>query len=275
MTVPQGADTNSPRPGPPHSARRGDVSGLLGRLRSASRRPGPRLALLATLLVLAALTAGWLGGSVDVAEVMTATREVSPPSAIAVIALLAVLIFPRAVLAAASGALFGGAVGAAYALAGTVLGAVLAFGVGRLLGRSLVAQLLGRGRARRLRQLHAWVARRGLRAVICARLVPVLPFGLINYAMGAMQVRVVTFAAGTAVGTLPTTVLYAVAGASLRTPTVASLVTLGCVQLLAGLAAVWLPGRARGRTSRASRRWRWTCGQPRSSICPRPSRTSA
>ena len=133
--------------------------------------------------------------------------------------MLAALVFPRAGIAVLAGLLYGPWTATLYALTGTVLGAVVAFGIGRGLGRAQLARITAdRLPASRLVRLDDWSTRRGLVAVVSARLLPVVPFGLFNYGFGATRVRVSTFVVGTAVGILPSTVLYTVVGASATEP---------------------------------------------------------
>jgi uncharacterized membrane protein YdjX (TVP38/TMEM64 family) len=161
----------------------------------------------------------------------------SPALAVAGIAVLAVLLFPRAGVALLAGVVFGPWAATGYVLAGTLIGAAVAFGVGRALGREYLDRLTARrGEAGRLARLDGWLGRRAFLAVVCARLLPVVPFGLLNYGFGATRVRPGTFLAGTAVGILPSTFLYAVVGAAAADPT--SPLFLGAGALTAVLAVL-------------------------------------
>jgi uncharacterized membrane protein YdjX (TVP38/TMEM64 family) len=50
------------------------------------------------------------------------------------------------------------------------------------------------------------------------RLLPVAPFGLVSYAFGTTGVSLRTYLLGTAVGALPSTVIYASLGAAAMAP---------------------------------------------------------
>lgn len=119
------------------------------------------------------------------------------------------LLLPKNVLSVVAGLTYGAALGTALVWVGAVLGASLAFWIGRALGRDGVARLAGPAMSR----LDAWVARRGGLAVLVARLVPVLPFTAVNYASGLTVVGFVPYLLATAVGILPGTVAYVVIGA--------------------------------------------------------------
>jgi uncharacterized membrane protein YdjX (TVP38/TMEM64 family) len=95
-------------------------------------------------------------------------------------------------------------------LVGITAGALLAFSVGRFLGRDFVAGHL-RGR---FALLEKAVARRALAAVTISRLIPLVPFGISNYALGTASVRFGPYLAGTLLGAAPATVAYAALGAA-------------------------------------------------------------
>lgn len=116
---------------------------------------------------------------------------------------------PKALLTAAGGAVFGLWAGAGLALAAALVGAVISFGLGRLLGREAVDRLV-RGRVARVDDL---LADHGLSAVLIVRLVPLVPFIAINYASGVSAVQFRHFVLGSAVGMIPGTLAYAAVGA--------------------------------------------------------------
>ncbi|WP_148612928.1 TVP38/TMEM64 family protein [Nocardioides rubriscoriae] len=122
---------------------------------------------------------------------------------------LALIPCPKALLTAAGGAVFGLWLGAALAWAAALVGAVISFGLGRLLGREAVDRLI-RGRVARV---DALLADHGLSAVLIVRLVPLVPFIAINYASGLSAVRLRHFVLGTAIGMIPGTLAYAALGA--------------------------------------------------------------
>jgi len=122
---------------------------------------------------------------------------------------LALIPCPKAVLTAAGGALFGLWAGAALSLAAALVGAVISFGVGRLLGRDAVDRLI-RGR---LARVDALLADHGLSAVLIVRLVPLVPFIAINYASGLSGVKFRHYVLGSALGMVPGSLAYAALGA--------------------------------------------------------------
>ncbi|GAA0207247.1 TVP38/TMEM64 family protein [Cytobacillus oceanisediminis] len=116
---------------------------------------------------------------------------------------------PKAVCTIAGGAIFGFWAGLAVVLAGAVAGSTLAFALSRWLGRRSVRDL----GVERIRRLDEQIGRRGLVAVLVARLVPVVPFTTINYAFGLTSVTLRSYVVATTVGIIPGTAVYVAVGA--------------------------------------------------------------
>lgn len=133
------------------------------------------------------------------------------PAFVAASALLSCALFPGPLLAAASGLLFGTALGTPVSIAAATLAAVLAFSIGRSVGRDSVDALAGP----RLRRLQAWIERRGFWAVLYVRLAPGLPYTALNYVAGVTRLRLVAFAAATAIAISPRAFAYTALGGSL------------------------------------------------------------
>lgn len=116
---------------------------------------------------------------------------------------------PKNVLSVAAGFVFGFGLALALVYLGALLGAAVAFALGRWLGRDAVERYTGA----RVARLDELVRRRGLAAVIGVRLIPVIPFTAINYGAGLTAVRRRDYALGTALGIIPGTVAYVALGA--------------------------------------------------------------
>jgi uncharacterized membrane protein YdjX (TVP38/TMEM64 family) len=116
---------------------------------------------------------------------------------------------PKSVFTLAAGAVFGLAEGLIVVVVGACTGAVLAFYLARALGRDGLHRLTGfRGH-----QLDAQLAQRGFLTVLVARLIPVVPFTVVNYVAGVTALRLRVFLAATALGMLPATTAYVALGA--------------------------------------------------------------
>jgi uncharacterized membrane protein YdjX (TVP38/TMEM64 family) len=144
---------------------------------------------------------------------------------------------PKNLLNALAGAAFGTLLGIPLVLAGATMGAMLAFGIARVLGRDVINRI-ARGH---LDRADAAVERHGILAAIVIRFIPVLPFTLLNYACGVTSMRFRHYAFGTTIGLIPGTgvmVILASSGArvSLWVPAIIS-VALGVLSL--GAAILW------------------------------------
>ncbi|WP_369269703.1 TVP38/TMEM64 family protein [Streptomyces sp. R11] len=203
--------------------------------------PWSRLSLLLVLLAAAAssvllfepqklLADGW-------------PPQVAGPAAVVLFAvaygLITVAFVPRPLLNLAAGALFGSEWGIGAAMAGTVLGAGIAFGLGRLLGQEALRPLL---RGRLLKAADGQFSRHGFRSMLAVRLFPGVPFWAANYAAAVSRMGYVPFLLATAIGSIPNVAAYVVAGARASTPTSpAFLIALACIALpaLAGAVVAW------------------------------------
>ncbi|KUL76778.1 MULTISPECIES: TVP38/TMEM64 family protein [unclassified Streptomyces] len=153
--------------------------------------------------------------------------------------LVTVAFVPRPLLNLAAGALFGSQLGLGAAITGTVLGAGIAFGLGRLLGQDALRPLL---RGRVLKAADGQFSRHGFRSMLAVRLFPGVPFWAANYAASVSRMGYVPFLLATALGSIPNTAAYAVAGARAAAPTSpAFLIALACIALpaLAGVVVAW------------------------------------
>jgi len=112
---------------------------------------------------------------------------------------------PGALLTLIAGAKFGLARGIPIVFTGAVLGSSAAFLVARVIARERVIKWIQRD-ARAAAVAEA-VRGRGATVVLLLRLSPVIPYNLLNYALGLTGIRYRDFLIGSA-GMLPGTVLY-------------------------------------------------------------------
>ena len=116
---------------------------------------------------------------------------------------------PATVFAVAGGALFGFARGVAYSLVGGCLGAIGAFVIGRYGVRRLFAERVAESRP--LAAIDRAVAQDAVWILVLLRLSPVMPFNVLNYALGASSMRLRDFMAGS-IGMVPGTMAAVYAG---------------------------------------------------------------
>lgn len=122
--------------------------------------------------------------------------------------------FPAELVALANGMLYGPVWGTLVTWSGAMLGAFLAFGLSRLLGRPFVEAMVARHDWQRLDE---WTGEHAPQMVFLARFLPVISFNLVNYAAGLTRISWWTFGWTTGLGILPMTTLMAVMGAHATT----------------------------------------------------------
>jgi uncharacterized membrane protein YdjX (TVP38/TMEM64 family) len=132
------------------------------------------------------------------------------PAAVAGFAAFAFLGVPQFVLIAAAVVAFGPWAGFAYSWIGTLVSSLIGFWLGRRFGARTLAHVGGEG----LNRFMAMIGRNGFLASLIVRLAPSAPFIVVNMAAGVTPMRLVDFAAGTALGIVPKIALTAFAGAS-------------------------------------------------------------
>jgi uncharacterized membrane protein YdjX (TVP38/TMEM64 family) len=122
--------------------------------------------------------------------------------------------FPAApVIGLAAGALFGFWIGLATVLAASSIGSTGAFQISRYLIRDSVKARLGS----RMATIDRGVRRRGGCYLLALRFNPLIPYWLVNLAMGVTRMRLVAYIPLTVIGLMPATIIYVDAGTRLAT----------------------------------------------------------
>ena len=124
-------------------------------------------------------------------------------------AIACVAFVPASLLTLAAGALFGVVKGTVLVFVGATLGATGAFLIARYLARDWVAQRVSRDP--RFAAIDAAIAEQGRKVVFLLRLSPVIPFNVLNYALGLTKVRLADYVVAS-IGMIPGTVLYVYSG---------------------------------------------------------------
>lgn len=151
-------------------------------------------------------------------KTITGWVEMLGPFGIVVFALIypmaTVLFVPGSLLTNAAGLLFGVLLGTLAAWSGAVLGASLAFLVGRYLARSTIEEKTKSNE--KFRGIDEAIGKRGWRIIGLLRLSPLIPFNLSNYFYGITKVGFVPYLLASAGGMLPGTLLYVYLGTAGR-----------------------------------------------------------
>jgi uncharacterized membrane protein YdjX (TVP38/TMEM64 family) len=169
-----------------------------------------KLALL-TLLVVGSTVAFKASGVADrvtvgqVRGLRDSLGALAPVLFVVVYVVGTVLAFPGIVMTLVGGLLFGTLFGGVLVTIGATIGALLAFLVARRVGRDAVERFAAGGR---LARFDRALSGSGLSAVLFTRLVPVVPFNVVNYLWGLSGVSFRDYALATVVGMIPAEFVY-------------------------------------------------------------------
>lgn len=122
------------------------------------------------------------------------------------------IFFPAILLSLTGGLTFGPWWGTFYDLIGASLGAYLAFGLARFLGRDAISLWLGQ-------KTQTWdelAGENGFKTIFFLRLIPLIPFDMVNYGAGLMKIRFRDYALATTIGILPGAFAYNFLGNSIH-----------------------------------------------------------
>ena len=154
----------------------------------------------------------WLGSLVTPQQLQEAVSRCGNWATLAYIGLFTLLpafFFPVAVLALAGGLLFGLIWGSIYTFVGAIFNCTLMFLLARYAGREKVAQLIEK------KLSHLWRRRlaglnsgRGFLLLVILRLIPAVPYNLINYAFGLTAMSYRTYILASAIGIVPGTLAF-------------------------------------------------------------------
>lgn len=177
---------------------------FLKKHRMAFTLPGCCAAL--TLLYMAAFSGVSAEG---VRDALLRYSDLAPVIYMLLFAVLPAFFFPVAVLAFAGGLLFGLLWGSVYTFIGAVINCALMFFLARRIGREKIRALVQR------KLPSVWQARlkkaggrKGFLLLIILRLIPAVPYNLINYAFGLTEMPFAAYMLGSAIGIIPGTLVF-------------------------------------------------------------------
>ena len=169
-------------------------------------------AIAATIVILVAiLLLVPRPGAVQLRDWATSVGPWFPLAFLAAHIVITVFPFPRTAFTLAAGLLFGPWLGISIAVVASTVSALLAL----LLVRAAGWRLDRLAPHPRIRTLDARLRQRGWPTVMSMRLIPAVPFSVLNYAAGASAVRVLPYTWATLAGLLPGTAAVVILGDAL------------------------------------------------------------
>jgi uncharacterized membrane protein YdjX (TVP38/TMEM64 family) len=156
---------------------------------------------------------GFMSILTDQQRLQNEVKQLGFGGGLALIGLIALAIvmspIPSGPIAIVAGAVYGPLLGAVYVVTGSVLGAVIAFGLARFLGYDFVCRRLG--------DRLSWLTEkrsqfRLMAAVFVSRLIPFISFDAVSYAAGLTPLSFWRFLIATLFGVIPISVLLTYSG---------------------------------------------------------------
>ncbi|MDA2890898.1 TVP38/TMEM64 family protein [Mycolicibacterium sp. BiH015] len=157
---------------------------------------------------------------------------------------MTVLPFPRTAFTLAAGLLFGPVLGIPIAVAASTVSAVIALVLVRIAGWQ-VSRLVSHPRVDAIDQR---LRERGWPVVLATRLIPAVPFSVLNYAAGASSIRVLPYTLATFFGVLPGTAAIVILGDALTGRVSPALLVVSLCTAAIGVAGLLVEVRAHRRS---------------------------
>ena len=173
------------------------------------------LAFLTFVSIIATFFGLYLLADLDAAQIQAWLKQwgiFAPIAYIAAYAIGTLFLLPSTPLNLAGGALFGLWAGTVWSSLGALIAAIAAFWFARTIGRDWVARRL----AGQWEAIDADIRHSGLFYLFAIRLLPILPYGLVNLAAGLTAVTWRDYVVGTTLGTVPGLLPFIAIGSSGR-----------------------------------------------------------
>lgn len=122
--------------------------------------------------------------------------------------LATIFFLPTMILTMAGGVLFGPVVGTLFNLFGATFGAASAFLISRYWAASWVASK----KSANVNRLIAGVERQGWQFVALLRLIPIIPFNLVNYGLGLTRIKFSHYLVTTLIFLIPAEIVFTYCG---------------------------------------------------------------
>lgn len=191
--------------------------------------------ILLTIFCIVATGIGfyWLGG-IDPEQLQAWLKKMgiwAPIVYVLLYTLGTLLILPSTPLNLSGGALFGVWWGTLWTTVAAIIAAVVSFAFTRTVGREYIAQKL----AGRWEAIDAEMRLGGLFYMFAVRLLPLIPYGIVNFAAGLTSIRFRDYLVGTMLGTVPGILPFVMMGSGLQELSSGNVIPLMCALALTGM----------------------------------------
>lgn len=166
---------------------------------------------LVVVLLLSVTVVVPMPGVDTVRDTVDGTGAWAPLTWLALMVACTQLPFPRTVWTLSAGVLFGAVLGSVLSLVGLAVSALVSLLLVRRLGAGTVRSTSDPRSHARLAAVQELLAERGWVSVLGLRMIPVVPFSLLNYACAVTRIPAGPYLAATVAGSAPNTVATVVA----------------------------------------------------------------
>jgi uncharacterized membrane protein YdjX (TVP38/TMEM64 family) len=141
------------------------------------------------------------------------------------------LILPSTPLNLTGGAIFGIWWGTLWTTIAALVAAIAAFGFTRTVGKDFISQKL----AGRWSAVDGEIRQGGLFYMFAIRLLPIIPYGIVNFVAGLTSIKFKDYLIGTLLGTLPGVLPFVMMGAGITELSQGNILPLMCAFGLTGM----------------------------------------
>lgn len=146
-------------------------------------------------------------------------------------AIATLLILPSTPLNLTGGAIFGLGWGTLWTTIAALVAAIAAFVFTRTVGRKLITQKL----AGHWQAVDAEIRQGGLFYMFAIRLLPIIPYGLVNFTAGLTSIKFKDYLLGTLLGTVPGILPFVMLGSGITQLSQGNILPLLCALTLTGM----------------------------------------
>ncbi len=158
------------------------------------------------IAVIASLIIYWIyGDTFDLEEIKYYLKDfgIWAPIVFIILFVLGTIFIPSTPFMIVGGAFFGFKLGLLYSIIGGMLSAVIVFYIARKLGREKIEKILEYKYLKPLGKYNSKLESGGIWDLAFLRLLPIMPFNVLNILMGVSKINLKNYLIGTLVGLLP------------------------------------------------------------------------
>jgi uncharacterized membrane protein YdjX (TVP38/TMEM64 family) len=171
--------------------------------------------ILTIICIIATAMGVYLLGGIDSQQLQIWLKQMGIMAPILYIILYTIgtiLILPSTPLNLSGGAIFGVVMGTVWTTIAALVAAIVAFAFTRTIGREYTAKKFqGKWQA-----IDAEMQQGGLFYMFAIRLLPIIPYGIVNFVAGLTSIRFRDYLIGTLLGTVPGILPFVMMGAGLK-----------------------------------------------------------